>query len=113
MLSMRRESFGVSGCGGHEPIDPSEIVVKVCRRGESIPRVADSKRVLRVLVVDDNQDAADSLSMLVNLWGDNARTAYGGMEALAMTLVQQPDVVLLDLSMPKMDGCQVARRLRQ
>ena len=82
-------------------------------RATSIPRIADSTRVLRVLVVDDNRDAADSLSLLVNLWGNDARTAYGGPAALEMSLVQQPDVVLLDLSMPKMDGCQVARRLRQ
>jgi CheY-like chemotaxis protein len=112
MLSIRRESFVVSGSGVHKLLHPSEIVVKVCRRGGAIPRVADSKRVLRVLVVDDNRDAADSLSMLVNLWGDDARAAYDGAEALEMTLVQKPDVVLLDLSMPKMDGCQVARRLR-
>ena len=103
----------VSGSGVHELLDPSENVVKACRRGDSIPRIADSKRVLRVLVVDDNRDAADSLSMLVNLWGNDARAAYEGVAALEMMLVQQPDVVLLDLSMPKMDGCQVARRLRQ
>jgi CheY-like chemotaxis protein len=66
-----------------------------------------------VLVVDDNRDAADSLSKLVNLWGGDARAAYDGVEALEMALVQQPDVVLLDLAMPKMDGWQVARRLRQ
>jgi CheY-like chemotaxis protein len=113
MLSIRRESFGVSGSGVHELLHPSENVVKVCWGGASIPRVADSKRLLRVLVVDDDQDTAESLSRLVNLWGNDARAAYGGVEALAMTLVQQPDVVLLDLSMPRMDGCQVARQLRQ
>ncbi len=113
MSSIRRESFVVSGSGIHKLLHPSENVVKACRRGESIPRVADSKRVLRVLVVDDNRDAADSLSLLVKLWGDDARAAYDGVQALEMALVQQPDVVLLDLTMPKMDGCQVVRRLRQ
>jgi CheY-like chemotaxis protein len=80
-------------------------VVKAC--------VPDSARILRVPVVDDNRDAANILSMLVNLWGGDARAAYDGAEALEMTVVQQPDVVLLDLAMPKMDGWQVARRLRQ
>jgi two-component system, chemotaxis family, CheB/CheR fusion protein len=113
MSRIRRGSFVVSGSSVQELLHPSENVVKVCRRGESIPRVADSKRLLRVLIVDDNRDAADCLSMLVNLWGDDARAAYDGAAALEMALGQQPDVVLLDLSMPKMDGCQVARRLRQ
>ena len=51
--------------------------------------------------------------MLVNLWGHEARTVYDGEAALEMAVVLEPDVVLLDLSMPKMDGCQVARQLRQ
>ena len=105
MLSIRRESLLISDSDVREPLDPSVEVVKAC--------VPDGARKLRVLVVDDNRDAADSLSKLVNLWGHDVRAAYDGVEALEMTLVQQPDVMLLDLAMPKMDGCQVARRLRQ
>jgi CheY-like chemotaxis protein len=69
--------------------------------------------MLRVLVVDDNREAADSLSQLVSLWGNDARAAYDGAAALEMAVILKPHVVLLDLSMLKMDGCQVARRLRQ
>ncbi|MHB1426078.1 MAG: response regulator [Gemmataceae bacterium] len=113
MLNIRRESIVVSNSGIHELLHPSENVVAVCRSGDAIALFADSKRLLRVLVVDDNPDNADSLSMLVNLWGYDARTAYGGAAALEMALALKPHVVLLDLSMPRMDGCQVARQLRQ
>lgn len=113
MLSMPREDLAMSDSGVREPLEPSGEVVKACRKNDHIACVPDGALILRVLVVDDNHDCADSLSKLVNLWGNNARVAYDGAEALEMTLVQQPDVVLLDLSMPEIDGCQVARRLRQ
>ena len=113
MLSIRRESLLMSDSGVREPLDPSVEVVKTCRKNDSITCVPDGAWKLRVLVVDDDRDSAYNLSMLVNLWGGDARAAYDGVEALEMALVQQPDVVLLDLAMPKMDGCQVARRLRQ
>jgi CheY-like chemotaxis protein len=106
MLSIRRESVVVSGPDAGE-------VVQVCRSRDAIPRIPASKRMLRVLVVDDNRDAADSLSRLIHLWGNDARTAYGGAAALEMTMALKPQVVLLDLSMPRIDGCQVARQLRQ
>jgi CheY-like chemotaxis protein len=66
-----------------------------------------------VLVVDDNKAAADNLSRLVTLWRNDVRTAYDGAAALEMAVILKPHVVLLDLSMPKMDGCQMARRLRR
>jgi response regulator RpfG family c-di-GMP phosphodiesterase len=106
MLNTRRESVVVSGSDAGE-------IVQVRRSRDATPRIADSKRMLRVLVVDDNRDAADSLSRLVHLWGNDARTAYSGAAALEMMVVLQPHVVLLDLSMPKLDGCQVAQQLRQ
>jgi CheY-like chemotaxis protein len=87
--------------------------VQVCRNCDAIPHIPACKRMLRVLVVDDNREVADSLSRLVNLWGNDARMAYGGAAALGMMIALKPHVVLLDLSMPKMDGCQVARQLRQ
>ena len=67
----------------------------------------------RLLVVDDNQDAADSLAMLLRLQGHEVRVAYSGMAALEMTKTYTPDVVFLDIGMPGMDGYEVARRLRQ
>src|ERR671938_792283 len=67
----------------------------------------------RLLVVDDNQDAADSLAMLLRLQGHEVRVAYSGMAAVEMTKTFTPDVVFLDIGMPGMDGYEVARRLRQ
>ncbi len=113
MLSIRRESLGKAGLGVREPLERDGEVLAACRSSEAMACVPVGKRILRVLVVDDNHDCADSLSMLVQLWGNDVRTAYDGAAALKMAVVHQPDVVLLDLTMLKMDGCQVARQLRQ
>jgi two-component system CheB/CheR fusion protein len=68
----------------------------------------------RVLIVDDNVDAAETLRMLMDTLGDNdVRTASSGSEALKTAMEQRPDIVLLDLKMPEMDGYEVARHIRQ
>jgi PAS domain S-box-containing protein len=66
----------------------------------------------RFLVVDDNSDAADSLAMLLRLSGIDAEVAYDGPSALEQMRVTRPEVVLLDLGMPGMDGFDVAARIR-
>ncbi|WP_413672233.1 PAS domain S-box protein [Massilia cellulosiltytica] len=66
----------------------------------------------RILVVDDNQDAADTLAMLLDADGAQARAVYDGPSALAALPVLRPHTVLLDLGMPDMDGLDVARRIR-
>jgi CheY-like chemotaxis protein len=66
----------------------------------------------RVLVVDDNQDAADTLVMLLQAEGCDAEAAYGGAQALTAAARYRPDVVVIDLFMPMMSGDEVARRLR-
>ncbi|MGH7306472.1 MAG: ATP-binding protein [Candidatus Rokuibacteriota bacterium] len=68
---------------------------------------------LRVLVVDDNRDAADSLAMLLRTTGNECRTAYDGLEALQVANDFRPDVVLIDIGLPKIDGHEVAQRLRR
>jgi CheY-like chemotaxis protein len=67
----------------------------------------------RVLVVDDNVDAADSLAMLLRLAEQEVRVAYDGPTALLIAQAFRPQVVLLDLGMPGMDGYDVAHRLRE
>jgi signal transduction histidine kinase/ActR/RegA family two-component response regulator len=69
-------------------------------------------RGFRVLIADDNRDAADSLALLLKLSGHEVRVAYGGREALAMVREHGPQFVLLDIGMPDLDGYQVAERLR-
>ena len=67
---------------------------------------------LRMLIVDDNRDAADSLAMLLRTAGNDIRTAYDGLEALQVATEFRPEVVLLDIGLPKLDGHEVAQRLR-
>jgi PAS domain S-box-containing protein len=66
----------------------------------------------RVLVVDDSRDNADTLLMLVSAMGHACRAAYGGVEALKQIAGEPPEVVILDLGMPDLDGYEVCRRLR-
>jgi DNA-binding response OmpR family regulator len=66
----------------------------------------------RVLVVDDNADAADSLAMLLLAQGDSVRTAYDGEQAVELDGSFLPHVVLLDIGLPKMSGFDVARHIR-
>jgi CheY-like chemotaxis protein len=66
----------------------------------------------RVLVVDDNRDAADSLSMLLAARGHEVRVAYDGLEAVGAAVAFAPDVVLMDIGLPKLYGYDAARRIR-
>jgi CheY-like chemotaxis protein len=67
----------------------------------------------RILVVDDMRDSADSLTMLLRLAGHEVVTAYDGEAGLDMARRWQPDVVLLDIGLPRLDGYEVARQLRR
>ena len=64
-------------------------------------------------MVDDNEDAAALIALLLKLAGQEVRTANDGAEALATAAVQRPDVVFLDLAMPGLNGYETARRIRQ
>jgi PleD family two-component response regulator len=66
----------------------------------------------RVLIVDDNRDAAESLSTLLNILGARASVAYSGREALNVLDAIHPEAVLLDIGMPGMDGYEVAQQIR-
>lgn len=66
----------------------------------------------RVLVVDDNKDTADSLAVLLQVKGHDTRIAYDGLKAVEAAATFRPDVVLLDIGLPKLSGYDVARRIR-
>ena len=68
---------------------------------------------LRVLVVEDNVDAAETMTMLLELSGHGVRTAHDGLAAVGAALDYRPHVVLLDIGLPGMDGFEVAQQLRQ
>ena len=67
----------------------------------------------RVLVVDDNDDAAESLAMLLRMSGHDVQVAQDGPMALGMAAAFRPDIVLLDIGLPGMDGYELARRIRE
>lgn len=67
----------------------------------------------KVLVVDDNHDVATTLALLCELDGHQVRTAHDGLEALEVAAAYRPDVILLDLGMPRLNGLDACRRIRQ
>jgi PAS domain S-box-containing protein len=76
-------------------------------------RTAGPQRSRRILVVDDNRDAADSLCMLLKARGHDVRVAYDGLEAVGAAVTFQPEAVLLDIGLPKLSGHEAARRIRE
>jgi CheY-like chemotaxis protein len=75
--------------------------------------IRESTAKRRLLVVDDNKDAAESMSMLLEMWGHEVVYAYDGPSALETAQQWQPEAVFLDIGLPGMDGYQVAERLRK
>jgi signal transduction histidine kinase/ActR/RegA family two-component response regulator len=73
---------------------------------------ASSAGRLRVLVVDDNRDSADSLRMLLSALGNEAQTAYDGQGALQLAADWRPELIVLDIGLPSMSGYDVVKRLR-
>jgi signal transduction histidine kinase len=65
-----------------------------------------------ILIADDNQDALESLALMLRLEGHEVHCASDGEEALALAGLRKPEIVVLDVGMPKLDGCEVARRIR-
>jgi two-component system CheB/CheR fusion protein len=78
---------------------------------EEPPERQDAK--LRILIADDNQDAADSLALLLRLEHHEVRVAHDGRAALSLAQTFRPNVLLLDIGMPELDGYEVARALRE
>ncbi len=72
-----------------------------------------SARRRRILVVDDNPDGADSLTLMLRLLNNEVQTARNGMEAIQQTRAFQPDIVFMDLGLPKMNGLEATRRIRE
>jgi CheY-like chemotaxis protein len=80
----------------------------------SIPAVANhaAAKMRRILVADDNRDAAETLAMLLRLDGHEVHIANDGLEAVEMFVRVQPEAVILDIGMPGLSGHEVARRIR-
>ena len=80
-------------------------------RGEVDARAA-SAQGLRILVVDDNVDGAESLAEVLELLGNQVRVAHDGAEALRLAREDVPDLALVDIGLPVIDGYELAQRLR-
>ena len=99
----------------------SEFVLRVPVMRTSIPPTPSPSiesaqphgKSCRVLVVDDNEDSAESLAMLLEISGHAVWMAHDGPTALEATVNDQPDLVLLDIGLPGLDGFEVAKRIRQ
>jgi len=74
---------------------------------------SDTERPLTILVADDNRDSADGLAMLLRLMGHTVAAAYDGEEAFARAQELQPDIVILDIGMPRRNGYETCRMIRQ
>ncbi|HET6326502.1 MAG TPA: ATP-binding protein [Planctomycetaceae bacterium] len=82
--------------------------------GDLSPRpTAEPAAVHQILVVDDSVDSAEALAKLLGILGHDVRTAYDGLAALEAAQLKVPDVVMLDIGMPRMNGFDVARRIRK
>ena len=68
---------------------------------------------LRILVVDDNRDIAESLALLLEIDGHQVQTANNGLDALEIARTERPDVIMLDIGLPGMNGYSVAQAFRQ
>ncbi len=97
----------------------SEFVVRIPRRtvssiaiGADAGTAAARQRQRRVLIADDNRDAAESLAMLLEIEGHTVTVVHDGQQALAAIEASRPEVALLDIGMPEFDGYEVARRVR-
>ena len=73
----------------------------------------DAKSSLRILIVDDNRDGADSLAQMLNLMGNDTCTAYDGQQGVEMAGKYRPHVILLDIGMPKLNGYEACRLIRE
>lgn len=111
--SVRADSEGL-GQGSEFEV---RIPMLIAPFAEGSDGVRDRRRVtptsLRILVVDDNRDSATTLQMLLRLTGNEARAVYDGISAVAVAEEFRPDVMLLDIGLPGMNGHEVARKLRQ
>jgi CheY-like chemotaxis protein len=95
---------------------PANTAIPTLQPAETAHASSDSssnaEEAMKVLVVDDNVDAADSIALLLRIDGFNAQSVHGAVAALDTVNSFKPDVVLLDIGLPVMDGYEVARRLR-
>jgi CheY-like chemotaxis protein len=92
-----------------------QAAIEAAAAGEPVntPAANAEDQLLRVLIVDDHRATTDTLSALVRIWGHDVRRAYDAVTGLALAAAFRPDVLLLDMLMPNMNGFEVATQVRR
>ncbi len=104
------------GCGSEFVVRLSVAPDMKFRAAQGSPENGESvaaRPCRRILVVDDNRDAVDSLTQLLRMLGNDVQAAYDGMEAVDAAARFRPEVVLLDIGLPRLNGFEAARRIRE
>jgi PAS domain S-box-containing protein len=101
------------GCGTEMTVRLPLAVEQQAGRERVSSSTGEISRAWRILVVDDNEDSADSLSTLLRMRGHDIHTAHDGPEALEAAEQFRPELVLLDIGLPRMNGLEVCRRIRE
>jgi CheY-like chemotaxis protein len=92
---------------------PHRVLSAVVRQKTTTAAATTPPRHRRILIADDNQDAADSLAVLLQMEGHEVTVVRDGREALTTINAVRPEIALLDIGMPELDGYEVARQVRQ
>jgi DNA-binding response OmpR family regulator len=98
-------------CGHAQPTGGTVVPQALsCNGSTASPTPAQS---LRILVIDDNRSVVESLKMLLDLNGNTTHTAYDGLEGIEIAERVRPEIILLDIGLPRIDGWETCRRIRQ
>jgi CheY-like chemotaxis protein len=101
------------GRGSEFTVTLPALVGQAASRGADEARDRGRKWRRRILVVDDNRDGAESLAMMLELVGHEVARAYDGAEAVDRAEASRPELILMDVGMPKLDGLAATRRIRE
>jgi PAS domain S-box-containing protein len=116
LVEMHGGSVGVESDGpgqGSKFIVRLPVVLSMAQTTDDDEEPSHPSSRRRILVVDDNVDAAMSLAMMLKLMGNEAKTAHDGLEAMEVAATYRPDLILLDIGMPRLNGYETAQRIRE
>lgn len=115
MAATLLNNLGPSEVGNTDEYNRLQMRRAILSRGDpnEEPMLGGAGELLRVLVVDNNRDFASTTSRLVGIWGHDVRTAHDAQAALALAATFRPEIVLLDVIMPQMNGFELAAALRR
>jgi signal transduction histidine kinase len=112
VVTARSPTDGVIEFGVHLPAVRGHVEVTRQSAQLLVNEPTESSAPHRILIADDNADSAESMGMLLRLMGNEVRIASDGLDAVEQASTFQPDIVLLDIGMPRLDGYEAARRIR-